>query len=312
MMHTLINGLNYGLIFAPLALGVFISYRLLRFVDMSVDGTFVLGGMLAAVLLRDAMDPFVATAAAFVAGAMAGAITGLVNTRLGVPRILAGILVMTALYSVNSFIIGAWWPSVHPQDSLLGLARGLAVAVYGSTDPYQFLDMTFFPEDVMSMFLYGLVTGISIALLQLFFHTRMGMAIRGAGGNAHAVRALGVNVPLVVTVALALSNGLAAVSGSLYAQEFESFDLKSGVGTIVLGLACVVIGQALSARRRFSLQLLSAVVGALLYQLLIALLVSDDHLSGNVKLYTAIIVLVAMLLPGWLRPGRSKAPVREE
>lgn len=305
IIQTLIMGLRDGFILVPLALGVFISYRLLRVADMTVDGTFVLGGMVTAVLIRDATGPLVATTAAVLAGAVAGTVTGLLNTRLGVKRILAGILVMTALYSVNSRIGGGWRPSVHPEDSLRGIARELAEFFYGSTDAHLFIGMKFIPEHVMSMLLYAAVTVLVVSLLLLFFHTRIGLAVRGAGSNDGAVRAIGANVPVLVTIALALANGLAAFSGALFVQEFEGIDLKDGVGSIVTGLACVMIGHAISARMRFSYKLLAAAGGALLYQLLISALVSNEFLSTDVKLFTAIIVLLAMMLPTWLRRGRS-------
>lgn len=311
MIHQLIHGLNYGFIFAPLAMAVFISYRLLRFTDLTVDGTFVLGGMLTAVLLRDAVGVLPATLAAVGAGAVAGAVTGLLNTRLGVRRILAGILVMTTLYSVNSFIIGGWQTSIPADTSLMGVAARLATAIYGSTDRYEFLGMTFFPEYLMSLLLHAGITLVFGALLLVFFHTRMGLAIRGAGSNEDAVKALGANVPVLVTVALALSNALAALSGSLYAQELHSIEFKDGVGSIVIGLACIMIGQALFRRKRFSLQLFSAVVGALFYRLLIAVVVIDSTLREDVKLYTSVIVLLAILLPGWLRRGRRESTVKE-
>ncbi|MBR9975926.1 MAG: ABC transporter permease [Bacteroidetes bacterium] len=311
MIQTLIIGLRDGFILVPLALGVFISYRLLRVADMTVDGTFVLGGMVTAVLLRDAAGPIVAITAAMLAGAVAGTVTGLLNTRLGVKRILAGILVMTALYSVNSSIVEVWRPSVRPEESLRGVAGQLTELLYGSTDAHQLFGMKFLPEHFMSLLLYAAVAVLAAILLLFFFHTRMGLAVRGAGSNDKAVRALGANVPVLVTVALALANGLAALSGALFVQEFEGIDIKDGIGSIVTGLACVMIGHAVSARMRFSFQLLSAVAGALLYKLLISALVSNEFLSSDVKLYTAIIVLLAMMLPVWLRRGRSGPEVTE-
>jgi putative ABC transport system permease protein len=148
----------------------------------------------------------------------------------------------------------------------------------------------------------------------LFFHTRLGLVLRGAGSNEVAVRAMGANVPMLIVIALAISNGAAALSGAMFAFEFESVSISEGVGTIVTGLACVMLGNAFFGRSRFSLQFISALLGALMYRLLIALLIYVDLFSGDVRLFTSVFVVAALVLPRWLLRLRTAgtSAVKEE
>jgi putative ABC transport system permease protein len=314
MLTMLISGLTTGFIFAPLAMGVYISYRILRFTDISVDGTFTLGGFFAARLLMWNMDPVSATLLGIAAGAAAGACTGLFITRFGIQRILAGILVMTALYSVNQFVLGANIYNFDKETTLYSYAEAGAAALFGSTDAWELIGMKFLPTYLMSMLIYVVVSLLFCGVLLLFWRTRLGLALRGAGSNEKAVRALGVNVPLLLVITLAISNGMAALSGALWAQHSLVANQSDGMGMIVTGLACVMIGDAFFGRRRFAMRFVGATIGALIYGVLMALLVHVPATSGDVKLFTAVFVIIALVTPRMLRslrPSRTIAPQSE-
>ena len=300
MLTMILGALSAGFILAPLAMGIYISYRILRFADISVDGTYILGGVVAAVLIQQNADPLTALISALLAGSVAGSVTGVLITRFGIQRILAGILVMTALYSINASILGEGIYSFPSEATLRPYSNGIAATLFGSLDEQIVLGLRFFPSYVGAVILSGVIASVFCGLLLLFFHTRLGLAIRGAGSNEDAVRAMGANVPMLIVIALAISNGAAALSGAMFAFEFESVSISEGVGTIVTGLACVMLGNAFFGRSRFSLQFISALLGALMYRLLIALLVSVDLFSGDVRLFTSIFVVVALVLPRWL------------
>lgn len=297
MLTVFLGALSMGFIIAPLAMGVFISYRILRFADISVDGTYILGGAVAAVLVGKGVDPLIALGAALLAGGLAGSVTGVLITRLGIQRILAGILVMTALYGINSSILGGAPASIEPDQTLRQFSDGIATALYGSMDEQVVLGMKFFPSYVGAVLLSGVIAGVFGALLLLFFHTRLGLALRGAGSNEVAVRAMGANVPMLIVIALAVSNGAAALSGAMFAYEYYSVDISEGVGTIVTGLACMMLGNAFFGRSRFSLQFASALIGAVMYRLLIAAISQVEFFSGDMRLFTAVFVVAALVLP---------------
>ena len=315
MVTMLLSGLVMGCIFAPLALGVYISYRILRFADITVDGSFLLGGVVVAALLKGGYGTVAGLLAAPLAGALAGVVTGVLITRFDIRRILAGILVMTALYSVNQHILGVTDPRFFfsPEQSLRPVSDRVAVLLFGSLDAMEVLGGRFLPESVGAAILYGSVAIVLSGILLLFFHTRLGLAIRGAGGNETAVRAMGANVSLMIIFALAVSNAAAALTGGLFALELGSVEIGGGVGMIVTGLASVMIGGALFGRQRFSLQLISAAAGSVLFSVLISLITLNNRFSSDIKLYTAIFVVFALVLPRWLqrlRGGSGPGAVR--
>jgi putative ABC transport system permease protein len=236
---------------------------------------------------------------------MAGACTGILITRLHIQRILAGILVMTALYSVNLYVLGKAAHSFDTEITLYSYAQSNALALFGSTEVHTLFGMKFFPVRVMSMIHYGVVSAAICGMLLLFFGTRLGMAVRGAGSNEAALRALGGNVPTFLVLALAISNGLAALSGALLSQELGMAGLTDGVGMIVTGLACVMIGDAFFGRHSFAWKFIGAMLGALIYRLLIGLLMFAGIFSSDVKLFTAVFVVAALVLPRALQRLRA-------
>ncbi len=311
MLTMVIGGLSLGFILVPLALGVHISYRMLRFTDISVDGTFALGAVVAARLIMTGMEPLSATLLAAIAGALAGASTGTLITRFGIQRILAGILIMTALYSVNSYILGQPQFDYAMHTTTVTYAESAAAALFGDLDARVLLGMKFFPRAVISLLFSGLISLVIIGGLLLFFRTRIGLAVRGAGSNEAAMRALGADVPWMLIIALSVSNGLAALSGALFTQELATVSVNDGVGMIVTGLACVMLGDAFFGRKTFAVRFVGAVVGALLYRTLIALFTFSDILSLDVRLVTAVFVTIALVMPRLLqklRTARAAAP----
>ena len=308
-MLLLIGALTVGLILSLLALGIFISFRIFEFPDITADGSITLGGSVAAVLLVAHVHPVLATAAAFGAGALAGATTGLINTRFGINRLLSGILVMTALYSVNLHVMGKSNVPLLSERTLASIAESWGQAVFGATAVY----VAGWEVNVrdLSMLVFCLVIVAMVgALLYWFFRTNLGTAMQAAGDNAQMIRALGVNVDTMVVLGLALSNGLIAASGALLTQYQGFADVQMGIGMVVWGLASIIIGEALVGVRKLGFIIVGAVMGSLLFRLLVAIALRAGLNPNDLKLITAVFVFGALVLPGLLRRlrGASQAP----
>lgn len=309
-MLLLVGALTIGLILSLLALGIFISFRIFEFPDITADGSITLGGSVAAVLLVAHVDPVKATAAAFAAGAIAGATTGLINTRFGINRLLSGILVMTALYSVNLHVMGKSNVPLLSERTLASIAEEWGLRLAGGA----VVNLAGWDVNVrdLSMLVFSLVVvAIVAALLYLFFRTNLGTAMQAAGDNAQMIRALGVNVDNMVVLGLALSNGLIAVSGALLTQYQGFADVQMGIGMVVWGLASIIIGEALVGVRQLGYIIVGAVMGSLLFRLLVAIALRGGLNPNDLKLMTAIFVFAALVLPGVLRKvrgGRQAAP----
>jgi len=276
-MELLIGSCTLGLAYAFLALGVFITFRIFRFPDITVDGSFTLGAALLAVLLPAGVPLPLALAAAMIAGALAGTATGLVNTRLGAGALLSGILVMTALYSVNLRIMG-------PNVPLTGPLTGSAAPGTG----------TF-------LLTHLLLAAAAWGLLTLLFRTDLGLALRAGGVNPVMLSALGGRVNVYRVAGVALANGLTALSGALVARYQGFADINMGFGMIVFGLAAVFLGETAAGRRRLPVTLLGVVFGAVLFQALVSLALASGVAPRDLKLLTAIFVLAALLLSRMVR-----------
>lgn len=280
---ALLGALEMGLIFSLVALGVFISFRLLRFPDLTVDGSFPLGGAVAAILISNGVDPFVATAAAVGAGAVAGFMTGWLNVKLGIMDLLASILMMIALYSINLRVMG------KPNVPLI-----MEPTVFSVLQPDAL------PDYVWRVVLLLVVVVVIKLLLDAFFATRAGLALRATGSNPRMSRAQGVATGTMVLGGMALSNALVAFAGALFAQTQGGADISMGIGTIVIGLAAVIVGESLMPSRRLIMMTLAVVLGAILYRFFIAAALNSEFIglqAQDLNLVTAVLVTVALVLP---------------
>lgn len=272
-----------GLIFSLVALGVFISFRLLRFPDLTVDGSFPLGGAVGAVCIANGMDPFLSTLLATLAGAAAGVITALLNVRLKIMDLLASILMMIALYSINLRIMG------RPNIPLI-----MEPTVFSVLQPDWLMDYIGRP--------LILVVVVLVAKLGLdaYFATQQGLSIRATGSNPRMARAQGVNTGAMIILGMAISNGLVGLAGALYAQSQGGADISMGVGTIVIGLAAVIVGESILPSRKLFMLTLAVILGAVVYRFFIALALNSDFIglqAQDLNLITAVLVTIALVIP---------------
>lgn len=291
-----LGALEIGLIFGLVALGVLLSFRIINFPDLTVDGSFPLGGAVAAALIVAGWNPFAATAVAVMAGALSGAITAWLNVSLRIMQLLASILVMIALYSINLRVMGK--PNVALIDEPTVFS---ALAIAGVPDYW-----------MKPLALLAIVI-VAKVLLDLFFASETGLAMRATGGNPRMARAQGISTDRQTIAGLALSNGLVALAGALFAQSQGGADISMGVGTIVIGLAAVIIGETLVPARKLVITTLACLIGAVLYRFFIAAALNTDFLglqAQDLNLVTALLVAVALMVPSWKRKLAGALPKR--
>lgn len=299
-MTLLVGALTVGLILSLLALGIFISFRIFEFADITADGSITLGAAVAAVLLIHDVHPVVATAAAFLAGALAGTTTGLIHTRFGINRLLSGILVMTALYSINLHVMGRSNVPLLEDRTLATMAEGATGRLMGSTDDLRVWGWDVAVRDAAMLLLAIGAVALVATAMYFFFRTNLGTAMQAAGDNPQMIRALGVNVENMVVLGLAVSNGLVGLAGALLAQYQGFADVQMGIGMIVWGLASIIIGEALVGVRQLGLIIAGAVMGSVLFRLLVAIALRGGLDPNDLKLVTAVFVFAALVLPGAL------------
>ncbi len=273
---------SQGVLWGIMALGLYITFKVLDFADLTVDGSFALGGAVSAVLLVNGWNPFLSLLIAFLAGGISGVVTGLLHTKLEIPGILAGILTMIALYSINIRIMG------QANTPLLGVDTIMVK-----------LEILLGIDRTMSSLIVGVVFSVVIIMiLYWFFGTELGSVIRATGNNERMVRAQGVNTDNMKIIGLMLSNALVALSGAMVAQSQGYGDVGMGTGTIVIGLASIIIGEVIfGARFSFWYRLMSVVFGSIIYRIIIAVVLQLGLKSTDLKLLTAIIVALALALP---------------
>lgn len=273
-----------GVLWGIMVLGVYITYRLLDIADLTVDGSFALGGCVCAVMiLNKNMDPVLALVMATLAGAAAGAVTGMLHTAFEIPAILAGILSQISLWSINLRIMSG--------KSNLPLLKA-------ETLISKFVAMTGLTQSQCSLIVGIVVAVLMICLLYWFFGTEIGSALRATGNNEDMIRALGVNTKMTKMLALMLSNALVGLSGGLVCQSQKYADIGMGTGAIVIGLAAIVIGEVLLGRlRSFGSKLTSAVVGSVVYFLIRAVVLQMGMSTNDMKLLSAVIVALALCIP---------------
>ncbi|MCF0253528.1 MAG: ABC transporter permease [Duodenibacillus sp.] len=280
MIDLIIPTLGQSLLWALLALGVFITFRVLDIADLSVEGSFPLGAAVAAAALVADMNVASAFLLAAVAGALAGLVTGLLTTKLRIPALLAGILTMIGLYSVNLHVMGKANLPLLRIDTAFTMIE----------------DLGFDPE-VATLIVGGATVLIGAGLMMWFFGTEIGACIRATGFNVQMAKAQGVNTNAMIVLGLMISNALVAVSGALVAQSNGFADVGMGIGTIVIGLASVIIGEVLFGTRSFCNCLVSVVLGSVVYRLVIAVVLQMGMPPNDLKLFTAILVACALAMP---------------
>jgi putative ABC transport system permease protein len=302
-MTLLIGATTIGLILALLALGVYLSFRIFNFPDITADGSITLGAAVTATLLVHHVSPALATLAGFGAGVLAGMATGLLHTKFKINSLLSGILVMTALYSVNLHVMGKSNVPLLNETTLASQAEGLGMKWLhlGVDAELHVFGWTVGLRDAATLLaMLLLVAGLGL-LLYLFFRTNLGTAMRATGDNPQMIRALGVSVDFIIILGLALSNGLIALAGSLLAQYQGFADVQMGIGMVVWGLASVIIGEALVGSSRIGLLITGAVIGSVLFRLLVAIALRWGLNPNDLKLITAAFVFVALVAPSLLR-----------
>ncbi len=279
-MDLIISTIAQGLLWALLAIGVYLTFRVLDIADLTVEGSFPLGAAVAATMLIAGYHPVAAILGACVAGMLSGVVTGFLCTKLKIPALLAGILTMIALYSVNLRIMGKANLPLLQQNTIFTIARSLG-----------------FDNNVTVLVVGAIIVLIVAVLNYWFFGTELGTAVRATGCNPHMIRANGIDTDVMVVLGLLLSNGLVAMSGALVAQNNGFADVGMGVGTIVIGLASVIIGEVLFGTRSFKNCLISVILGSIVYRAVIAVVLQMGMPPNDLKLFTAILVALALSLP---------------
>jgi len=306
-MSLLIGTFTIGFILSLLALGVFISFRIFAFPDITTDGSITLGAAVAATLLAHGVNPPLASLAAFGAGLLAGTCTGTLHTRFKINSLLSGILVMTALYSVNLHVMGRSNVPLLSVNTLVTQAERIGIRFTGGVTSFKLAgwDVSARDASVLCAIVFAVV--LTSTLLYLFLRTNLGMAMRATGDNVQMIRALGVNDSTMIVFGLAISNGLVALSGALLAQYQGFADVGMGIGMVVWGLASVIIGEALVGTNQVGLTIIGAVMGSVLFRLMVAVALRWGLSPNDLKLITTIFVFFALIVPQFLRKSRLRS-----
>lgn len=305
-MTLLIGSLTIGLILSLLALGIYISFRIFNFADITADGSITFGAAIAAVLLVNGTCPILASLAGFGGGALAGFTTGIIHTKFKINSLLSGILVMTALYSINLHVMGKSNVPLLQEQTLVTDAESLAVKVLGRSTPLNIWGWEVAVRDASVLLIGFALIALAAIVLFFFFKTNLGTAMRATGDNSQMIRALGVSVDRMTILGLALSNGLIALSGALLAQYQGFADVQMGIGMVVWGLASVIIGEALVGSTSLGLTIIGAVMGSVLFRLLVAIALRFGLNPNDLKLITALFVFIALVLPNVLQSAKRK------
>ncbi|AXH98806.1 ABC transporter permease [Sporosarcina sp. PTS2304] len=319
MFSAVFGSVEQGIIYAIMALGVYLTFRVLDFPDLTVDGSFVTGAAVAATMIVFDYHPLVATLTAILVGFFAGCITGLLHTKGKINPLLSGILMMIALYSINLRIMGlttessvgrpnipllnaetifskfqAFWSSLGVDEAINGFLGGLGIS--------------HLPSTWGTLCLMIVVTIIIKIIADWFLQTELGLAIRATGDNKKMIRSFSANTDTLVILGLGISNALVAFSGSLIAQYGKFADNGMGIGMIIIGLASVIIGEAIFGTKTIFRTTLAVIIGAVIYRIVLGLSLRVKILdSGDMKLITAVIVIAALIIPQILEKRREKA-----
>lgn len=318
MFSAIFGSVEQGFIYAIMALGVYLTFRVLDFPDLTVDGSFVTGAGTAAAMIVLGYHPAIATIVAILAGFLAGCMTGLLHTKGKINPLLSGILMMIALYSINLRIMGFtventvgrpniplmnsetlfsqffnWWGSLGIDESINGYLTSMGIQ--------------YVPKTWGTVVVVAILVVIIKLVFDWFLKTEVGLAIRATGDNKKMIRSFSVNTDTLVILGLGLSNALVAFSGALFAQYSKAADIGLGIGMIVIGLASVIIGEAIFGTKTIVRTTLAVISGAIIYRIVLALALRVEIMdTGDMKLITAIIVIVALILPQYFDKRREK------
>ncbi|MFT9847307.1 ABC transporter permease [Aneurinibacillus sp. REN35] len=281
MSVALLGSIESGLIFAIMALGVYLTFRILDFPDLTVDGSFATGGAISATMITAGIAPFVSTVSALLTGLLVGAMTGILHTKGKINALLSGILSMIALYSINLRIMGKANVPLLGEDTLFTQIQGVLSALGD----------------------YGLLLAVAVIALVIkfindwFLHTEVGLALRATGNNQRMIRSFSTNTDNTIILGLSISNGMVALSGALYAQYQGFADVSMGIGMIIIGLASVIIGEAIFGDRTIVRATFAVIGGAIIYRMVVALAMQVGLDPSDMKLMTALIVIIALVMP---------------
>ena len=303
LVNSMPGAVAQGLIWGIMAIGVYITYRILDVADLTVDGSLGTGGAVCVVLVLNGVPVGVALVAATLVGMLAGLVTGLFHTACGIPAILAGILTQLALYSVNLRIMGP------------GTGGGKADLPI-SVDKYRLLVSARYVRALAlnnPIFVLLVFCAVLIGVLYWFFGTELGCSLRATGANQHLARAQGINTNVTIVLGLMVSNGLVALAGGLLSQYQGFSDINMGRGAIVIGLAAVIIGEVIFGKifRNFALKLTAAVIGAIIYYIVMNFVLRMGLSTDDLKLLTALVVAVFLTIPYWKGKYFTKVPVKK-
>lgn len=300
-MSLLIGSFTIGLILALLALGIFISFRIFNFSDITAEGSFTFGAAIAASLIIAGVNPLLASLIAFIGGMAAGAVTGFIHTKFNINPLLSGILVMTALYSINLHVMGKSNMPLLSETTIFTWIENFSDKVSGVNTNVMLIGWEVAAKDLWMLLFCLLIITLFSLLLWWFFKTNIGTAMRATGDNDQMIRALGVSTKGMIIAGVALSNGFIALAGAMLAQ-FQGFaDVQMGIGMMVWGLASVIIGEALINDNSLGLLLAGAVIGSVLFRLLVAIALRWGLNPNDLKLITAGFVFIALVLPGIMK-----------
>ena len=303
LLNAMPGAVAQGIIWGFMAIGVYITFRILDVADLTVDGSFTTGGATCVILTLNGVNMGLALLISFIAGLLAGLVTGLFHTKFGIPAILAGILTQLGLYSINLHIMG--W----------GTKNGSAANLQVSVDRYKLLVAGRYVRDLSfnnPLIVLVIIIPIIIAILYWFFGTEIGASLRATGANDNMARAQGINTDVTKVLGLMISNGIVAFSGALFAQYQGFSDVNMGRGAIVIGLAAVIIAEVVFGKvfRNFSAKLLGCVFGAVIYYIVIQIVLKMGLSTDDLKLLSALVVAVFLALPYWKSKDFSKWATR--
>ncbi|WP_409270180.1 ABC transporter permease [Neobacillus sp. SCS-31] len=320
MFTAIFGSFESGIIYAIMALGVYLSFRILDFPDLTVDGSFVTGAAIAATMIVNGYNPFVATVAALIAGFAAGCVTGILHTAGKINALLSGILVMIALYSINLRIMGRSNVTLLNQETSLSTVSGLFEKAGIDAFMNNLLVSIGLGDSLPStwgiLLFMIIVTFLIKFFTDWFLKTEIGLAVRATGDNKRMISSFSANTNLLIILALGISNSMVAFSGAMIAQQSGFADVGMGIGMIIIGLASVIIGEALFGAKTIARATLAVVGGAIIYRIVVTLALRIDFLDpGDMKLITALIVIISLITPkifGGAKERKRKARKRAE